>query len=246
MKDEHGPGYSRYFILGLILAAGSLLRTYELSGQSIWLDEAVSIYHSRQNITHIISLQDPTPPLYYALLHFWTRLAGTSEFSVRMLSVLFGTASIFIIYLSASHTFNRRAGLYSALLISFSPLHIYFSQEARTYSLLFALTLLSMYFYSRLTSAASSKWIIPGYLISTTLLCYSHLYALLIVIAQNLHQIIVSRFKLSRELKAWLLIQLFVFMFYIPWMVRLPGIISDHFHSMDFKAFVFTVDLYDI
>ena len=106
---------------------------------------------------------------------------GTSEFSVRLLSVLFGTASVFIIYLLGAHIFNKKVGIYSALLVAFSPLHIYFSQEARTYSLFFALTLLSMYFYSKLNKV-TSKWIISGYLISTVFLIYSHLYALLIVL----------------------------------------------------------------
>ena len=221
---------STYFILGLILVAGFLLRIYKLSSQSIWLDEAYSIYHSHQNFMHVISFKDLSPPLYYVLLHFWIKLTGTSAFSVRLLSVFSGTASVFIIYLLGSHIFNKKVGIYSALLVSFSPLHIYFSQEARTYSLLFALTLLSMYFYSKL-SKDTSKWIIAGYLISTVFLIYAHLYALLIVLVQNLHQFIVNRFKLSREVKARALLQFIVFIFYIPRMIQLPGIISSNYHS---------------
>ncbi len=221
---------STYFILGLILVAGFLLRIYKLSSQSIWLDEAYSIYHSRQNFMHVIGFKDLSPPLYYVLLHFWIKLTGTSEFSVRLLSVFFGTASVFIIYLLGSHIFNKKVGIYSALLVSFSPLHIYFSQEARTYSLLFALTLLSMYFYSKLIKV-TSKWIIAGYLVSTAFLIYSHLYALLIVLVQNLHQFTVNRFKLSREVKTWVCIQFIVFIFYIPRIIQLPGIISNNYHS---------------
>lgn len=221
---------STYLILGLILVAGFLLRLYKLSSQSIWLDEAYSIYHSRQNFIHVISFKDLSPPLYYVLLHFWIKLTGTSAFSVRLLSVFFGTATVFIIYLLSAHIFNKKVGMYAALLVSFSPLHIYFSQEARTYSLFFALTLLSMYFYSKLNKV-TSKWIITGYLISTVFLIYSHLYALLIILVQNLHQVTVNRFKLTKEAKAWVLIQFVVFIFYIPRIIQLPGIISDNFHS---------------
>lgn len=221
---------STYLILGLILVAGFLLRIYKLSSQSIWLDEAYSIYHSQQNFMHVISLKDTSPQLYNVLLYFWIKFTGISAFSVRLLSVFFGTASVFIIYLLGCHIFNKKVGIYSALLVAFSPLHIYFSQEARTYSLFFALTLLSMYFYSKLNKV-KSKWIITGYLISTAFLIYSHLYALLIVLIQNLHQLIVNRFKLSRAVKAWLVIQFIVFIFYIPRMIQLPGIISDNFHS---------------
>lgn len=221
---------STYFILGIILVAGFLLRIYKLSSQSIWLDEAYSIYHSQQDFIHAISFKDTSPALYYVLLHLWIKLTGTSAFSVRLLSVFFGTASVFIIYLLGAHIFNKKVGIYSALLVSFSPLHIYFSQEARTYSLFFALTLLSMYFYSKLNKV-TSKWIIAGYLISTAFLIYSHLYALLIVLVQNLHQFIVNRLKLSREVKVWILMQFIIFIFYIPRIIQLPGIIADNFHT---------------
>ncbi|MBI5675085.1 MAG: glycosyltransferase family 39 protein [Nitrospirae bacterium] len=221
---------STYFFLGLIIVSGFILRLYKLSSQSIWLDEAYSIYHSQQNFIHAISFKDLSPPLYYVLLHFWIKFTGTSVFSVRLLSVLFGTASVFIIYLLGAHIFNKKVGIYSALLVACSPLHIYFSQEARTYSILFTLTLLSMYFYSKL-SKVTSKWIIAGYLISTVFLIYAHLYALLIFLVQNLHQFIVNRFKLSREVKAWVLLQFIVFIFYIPRIIQLPGIILDNYHS---------------
>src|SRR4030067_2169863 len=98
---------STYFILGLILITGFLLRIHKLSSQSIWLDEAGSIYHSQQNFIHAITFKDSTPALYYVLLHFWIMLTGTSEFSVRLLSVFFGTASLFIIYLLGAHIFNK-------------------------------------------------------------------------------------------------------------------------------------------
>jgi uncharacterized membrane protein len=163
--------------------------------------------------------------------------------SARLLSVFFGTASVFIVYLLGSHIFNKKVGIYYALLVSFSPLHIYFSQEARAYSLLFALTLLSMFFYSKLNKAAS-KWITAGYLISTVFLLYAHLYALLIVLVQNLHQFTVNRVKL-REVKVWVLI---IYCFYIIYSKddSAPRRNFDNFSCLDFKAFVSAIILCDI
>jgi len=244
-----------FITLGSILILGFVLRSYNLSYQSIWLDEAFSIYYSQQELMNIISLRDPSPPLYYTLLHFWIKFSGISESGVRLLSVIFGTASIFIIYLLGTCILNKEAGIFSAILLAFSPLHIYYSQEARTYSLLFLLTLLSMYFYCKFDKNAS-KWNLFGYFISTVLLLYSHFYALFIIFAQNIHLFIINKSKFSKKswdnsdilriprffivstyfihnkkLKMWILIQALIFICYIPWIVQLFSIIPENSYS---------------
>ncbi len=210
----------------IIIFIGFLLRLYNLSYQNIWLDEAFSIYHSQQSLAHILDLKDNTPPLYYLLLNGWIQITGSSELSARLLSVFFGTISIFIIYLLGSLIFNKKAGIYSAFLLAISPVHIYYSQEARTYSLLFLLTLLSMYFYVKQRDGSSKKSIF-GYLVSSVLLIYSHLYGILILLAQNFHQFSIYNFKYSRKLKFWISLQIIIIILYIPWLLQLFEIISN-------------------
>lgn len=214
-----------YLILVLLL--GFLLRLYNLSYQSVWFDEAFTIYHSQQSIAHIFGLNDTSPPLYYLVLHFWIQFTGISEFSTRLLSVFFGSLSIFIAYLLGLHIFNKKTGLYVALFLAISPSHVYYSQETRPYVLLFLFTLLSMYFYLKLGDNFSKRAIF-SYLVSSVLLIYSHLYGLLILLVQNVHQLSTNRHS---KLKSWLLLQAIILIFYIPWLLQLPQIISKGLHS---------------
>ena len=213
----------------LVIITGFSLRIYKLSDENIWYDEVSSVYYSQQSLSHILSLRDTSPPLYYVLLHFIIILFGGSEFSIRFLSVLFGTASIYFLYLLGKELFNRKVGFFSALLLALSPLHVYYSQEARTYSLLIFLTIMSMYYYIRLDKKTELYNIIL-YIVTTGLLLYSHVYSIFLVISQNMHQIYKHRLNLSK-LKKWFLIQLVIAVFYLPWIIYLAGIVNQYKYS---------------
>ena len=129
-------------LLGIILI-GSLLRIYHLGTESIWFDEAASIDGSKESLVSVIQSSGRLhnqPPLYFVLLHFWMLLFGTGEIAVRSLSAIFGIISIFVIYQVGCQLFNRKVGLISSFLSAISCYHIYYSQEARAYSLLQLLT----------------------------------------------------------------------------------------------------------
>lgn len=80
--------------------------------------------------------RDVHPPLYFWVLHVWVRLAGTSEFAIRLLSVFFGVLSSLVIYsITWQLTRRRVAATVVMLLIIVSPFHIEWSQDARMYTL---------------------------------------------------------------------------------------------------------------
>jgi len=86
-------------------------------------------------------------PLYYLVLHFWIGFFGISEFAVRSLSAVFGCLSILALYKLGKYLFNVRVAIYCSLFLSVSFFHIYFSQEARMYTLLTLTALLSIFFF---------------------------------------------------------------------------------------------------
>lgn len=189
--DVTGFRYKRGtgLILLLILAAGALLRFYALSAESFWFDEAYSVWVARHSVGwHIaLSTQRIFPPLYYLLLHFWLPL-GSSEFVVRSLSVIIGLGSIIAIYALAQRLFNERVALISALLLAISPLHIWYSQEARMYILVAALGLCSAYFMLRaLQEGGIGHWL--GYVLSTAMAMNTHYFAIFIALFQNVYVI---------------------------------------------------------
>jgi mannosyltransferase len=207
-------------VLSAILLSGLFLRLYNLGGQSLWLDEVLSVKYANLNLSQVVLLNDTTPPLYYILLHWWIHLFGVSEFSLRFPSVLCGFFSIIMMYETGKQLHNVNTGKIGALLMAFSVCHIQYSQEARTYSLSVLLTLLSMYFFLNLLKRRS-RGILLGYVVSSLLLIYSHVYGLFIIIAQNIYFIALS--LLSGEtgkpgVKKWFLIQSLLVLLFIPWM----------------------------
>lgn len=128
-----GP-WMPYLILGL----ATFLRINDLARQSLWADEGNSVALAGRSFGEIAQAAalDIHPPLYYWLLSLWTRIFGTSEVAVRSLSVVLGVATVWLVYLLGRRLFGRVAGLVAAFLLAMSPLHVYYSQEARMYALL--------------------------------------------------------------------------------------------------------------
>jgi mannosyltransferase len=207
------------FLLIAILLLGLFFRLYDLGRESLWLDEAYSIKFAELNLSQIFFLPENNPPLYYIILHWWIHLFGISEFSVRFPSAIFGFLSIFMMYKIGSELFDINVGKLSSLLMAFSLFHIQYSQEARTYSLSVLLTILSMYFFIKLLKKVSHRFLI-GYVLSSILLMYSHIYGLFIIIAQNIYFIVLSLLSKEAEklnFKKWLLIQSILIVLFAPW-----------------------------
>jgi uncharacterized membrane protein len=114
----------------LILVTATTIRLIGIN-QSLWLDEAISAkvitQYSYSQIVNVFSPHDFHPPLFYLTLKLWSQLAGTSEVGMRLLSVLFSLITIVLIY--------KLAGWEPAALTAFNPLLLYYSQEARMYSM---------------------------------------------------------------------------------------------------------------
>ena len=83
---------------------------------------------------------DPGKPLlYHLLLHLlcrWLRLAG--EAALRILSVVFGVASVWLVWALGNELFGFTVGLWAATLWAFNPLAVVFARWARMYSMLVA------------------------------------------------------------------------------------------------------------
>ena len=124
--------------LCLILLAGFALRVWHLDHESLWIDEAFSVWVGWQPVVPALNWLariDQHPPLYYLLLHFWMRI-GDDPYSVRLLSALVSTLNVPVLYRLARRLAGWRVGLLAATLLAFSPFHVQFAQEARMYALL--------------------------------------------------------------------------------------------------------------
>src|SRR5579885_1358735 len=113
-------------VLGLILLAGFGLRVFFLSQQSLWLDEAYSVFYARQGRAGIAGQQQADPLPYFVALWGWIQGAGEGEYAVRYLSVLFGVLTIPLLYkLVRAAGGPRGAALVGAGVLALSAFHIY-------------------------------------------------------------------------------------------------------------------------
>jgi uncharacterized membrane protein len=87
-------------------------------------------------VVRAVLLSDTNPPLYYILLYGWTLVFGTSDVTIRLFSVACSLACFPLLVGVAQRIGGRRAIIPACFLFAFSPLGIYYSTEARMYSLL--------------------------------------------------------------------------------------------------------------
>ncbi len=80
------------------------------------------------------------PPLFYLLFHVWLTLVGGSETAMRIFPVLPGTLTVPLLGLITARIAGSPAGGVAAWALAVSPLHVYYSRDARMYSLLGLLT----------------------------------------------------------------------------------------------------------
>ena len=123
--------------LCLIVLVGAALRLYRVDAQSVWFDEAFAVAHSVKSLPDLFQVLllegGRHPPLHYWILHFWFGIVGFGAMEARLVSVIFGTLSIPLLYVLARRFTDSATSLCAALLLSVSQIAIYFSQEARSY-----------------------------------------------------------------------------------------------------------------
>lgn len=133
----------RAYALAALVAAGAAIRFATLDTQSYWLDEIATVnllHRSLRSMIAGVAQGESTPPLYYCLAWLWSKVFGTGEVGLRSLSALLGTATIPVAYALARRVASDVAGLVAAALAAFSPILVWYSQEARSYALLVLLS----------------------------------------------------------------------------------------------------------
>jgi 4-amino-4-deoxy-L-arabinose transferase-like glycosyltransferase len=225
---------SRTALLAILLLA-ACLRFYRLGAQSFWNDEGNSARIAERTARLIVegAASDIHPPGYYLLLHAWRALCGQSEFALRALSAFAGVLAVAFTYLLARRLFGATTGLLAAFLASLSPFAIYYSQEARMYALLAALSAASTYLLLR----AFAQWQIANpksqirnlqslfaYVLTSAAGLYTQYAFAFVLLVHNavfaLWWLAVARRGTQRWrwLSAWAGAQAVIVVLYLPWL----------------------------
>jgi 4-amino-4-deoxy-L-arabinose transferase-like glycosyltransferase len=117
------------------------------------------------------------PPLYYLIVRSVLPF-GNEEFILRFPSLIFGLLSIVVFFLIVRNWLGTRIALICMVLISISPFHVWYSQEARPYILLLLLALVSIWLLQLLLQEPKNFWVRVAFVLSVAATVYSHTIAI--------------------------------------------------------------------
>jgi len=144
---EGAEPWNRREITGItvLLALALALRLVRL-GTGLWIDEISTLLsYVRRPIleTFVVYDSQNQHPLYTALAQLSFAVFGDSPATLRLPAVVLGVASIAAFYSFARRVASRAEAMLGAALLTVSMHHVWFSQNARGYTGLMALSLVA-------------------------------------------------------------------------------------------------------
>jgi hypothetical protein len=168
------------FLAFVVVAAGFVLRLLAATRSYLNPDEALHYLLLNQSSAYLAykaSLTNAHPPLIYMVVYFW-RFLGSSEWMLRMPSVIAGTAFCWMFYKWMGLAFGRAASWIGLILATFPPAMIGLSAELRAYALLLFWLSSALYFLERAFAEKSARmmWAFTGFLYLAILTHYSTVF----------------------------------------------------------------------
>lgn len=225
LKKRYFPSRGVVITLLLIVCLGGFLRFHKLDGQSLWNDELSQWLRSYNKslgaVIHDCAASDVHPPGFHVLIYFVERYIGDSPWDLRLFAAVSGVLSIGAIYLVGVRLYSCKVGLIAAALMATLWCPIYYSQEARAYSMLTLFVLLSTFFWIGMVRHLLSRPRIPyataaAYGVVAIVACYLHYFGLLFVMLQAAAGFVVL-LRRRRALVSLGLVYLVVVIAYLPW-----------------------------
>lgn len=217
--------------LALVLLLAFALRMIHIQSRPIWYDEAIAVLHASVSPAKLIQgtvtpvegagAANVHPLLYFLLLGGWIELVGRSPLAIRYLSVIFGMATVALLWRIASRYFDRRTNLAVALLAAVNPFHVAYSQETRMYALLALTSVTAAWGLLRALERPRLRWW-ALYIGAGALTLYTHNLGAFTLLGMNL--LTLTRPRWRRRLPALTLADLVLLALYGPWLIAvLPG-----------------------
>ncbi len=220
-------------LLGLALRAVG-------SNSELWFDEIYSlVVSSRPPLRELLTTYfgDIQHPLYSVMAHISIAALGETAWTARLPAIVFGVASIPLLFVLGRAVATTHEALLAAALLTVSYHHVWFSQNARGYTVLLFLTLLcTLLFYRGLEKG---RWLpFLAYAVAAALGAYTHLTFVFVVVSHAATVLLLAAgpFRnrsagtrwLAKPITAIVLSGVLTVAFYSP---MLPQVISFYLHG---------------
>jgi mannosyltransferase len=220
----NGKLTDRWLQFGLVITLGlfsALIRIYHIESQSLWFDEIFTVLITRLSLMEslVILIGDGVhPPLFY-FLQRPISLLGESHLLVRLPAFIYGVFSVVLFYIITDKWIGRKCAVLAAIFLALSPFHVWYSQDARMYTLLTLLALASMAGYVTFLNRPSFL----GNFIFVFLSCLAyltHYFALFLPLIQFAH-ITINFSRFYPRLRVWTALQILASVPLIIWVYLL-------------------------
>jgi uncharacterized membrane protein len=208
-------------LAGTLLLSWGLL-VWRLGERSLWVDEFLTLQMIGGRWPEVIavSVADKHPPLYFIALHGWVSLVGSSDFALRLFSVMTGLVGVALMASLTRRLIGSRAVVPGVFALGIAPAFIAFSRMARYYALLLSLGLLSTCLLLRaLAGDRRQDWI--AYTLASLVILYTFYPGAILIGA---HAVIVLFHRRRRVvIGRWLVAVFLVSVGFLPWLFCVAG-----------------------
>ncbi|MFN6463264.1 MAG: glycosyltransferase family 39 protein [Nostoc sp. DedVER02] len=166
------------------------------------------------------------PPLYYVILRLWMQFFGNSVATTRSLSAIISLLAFPCIYWLCLELFQSSITAWiSVALLTISPFHVLYAQEAREFGLWMVTILLESAVLLRAIRLGSKKlWGI--YAVTVAVGLYTFLFSGLLAIAYGIYIFAIERFRFTKPVKAYLIATSTGFLAFVPWILTVINSLS--------------------
>ncbi|MFN6518823.1 MAG: glycosyltransferase family 39 protein [Nostoc sp. CreGUA01] len=178
------------------------------------------------------------PPLYYIIARLWMEIFGNSVTAIRSLSAFISLLVFPCVYRLCRELFDVPLPIpgVAIALMTISPIHLVYAQEAQEYILWLITILLSSASLLRAVQLESpakdeltkqqqpdlfTAWSV--YAITLTISLYTFLWSGFLALAHGIYVIAIARFKFTETVRNYLIASLVSFLAFMPWMTVAIG-----------------------
>ena len=216
---------AHWWLLAILLLAAAL-RFYRAGEMSLRADEAVNLLLALKEPGEIVRTfiaDDPHQPFYYLILHFWMRVAGTTELAARYPTIFAGVVLIALVYVLGRQLFPRHwaFALMAAALAAINPSLIWDAQDVYMYALLAPTLLVAFIAFLRALEPDASRadWIV--YILASAVSLHLHYFAAFALAAHGAVWLffVVTQHISARKAIAWTIASGAIGLLFLPWLV---------------------------
>ena len=217
-------GNKHYWLIALtlLIIVGSIERIYGIDRQSLWSDELYAVtasYKTSYADIWRLMLGDSHPPGYVSFMYWTLPLVGYTDVGIRLHAFVFGVLWIPLLFWFGCKRFGPIVGILAAAIIASSYNAIYYSQEARAYTMFVVAGIVNLYcFFEILFGNASQRRYRVGFIVTSSAMLYLHYSGFVYICAEGLLYILLwaSRARLG-SIRECLLLFGVPFLLYVPW-----------------------------